>query len=188
MILLQDNPIEVRKALEREGIEAYQGATQLRTVYKTPSEPTTSPTKDINSLPKHTSRSLITQPIVQASKVTQSYTIEAAHVNALSASDISQPTLAAGNSTSYSSSTPVNDKEKSYGSQEFVSEFNNSKGILYPYNAEYLINHVLYLPVHKNVPLWYLEYVCHAVDKVMKNRPGVHFKDENKTVILPSKL
>lgn len=35
MFLLQDNPDEVVKALEKEGVEAYKGATQLSTVFRT---------------------------------------------------------------------------------------------------------------------------------------------------------
>lgn len=150
-------------------------------MYKTASQPATTPTKDSKRVHLHASPPLIAQPEVAANS-SQSYTVEATHSNTMLTSGVTQPTLAAGNSTSFShnKTKPCND------SQHSVVE--STKGILYPYNAEYLIDHVLYLPVHKNVPLWYLDYLCAAVDKVMKNRPGVQFKNGKKTVILPSKL
>ena len=59
--------------------------------------------------------------------------------------------------------------------------------ILFPHNSKYLIDHVLYLPVHKRVSFWYLEHMCNAVEKVMKNRVGVKITD-TKNVLFQSKL
>ena len=62
------------------------------------------------------------------------------------------------------------------------------KNFLFPHNAKYLIDHVLYLPVHKRVPLWYLQKVCNAVEKVMKDRVGVKLQRDKTFVLFPSKL
>lgn len=102
-------------------------------------------------------------------------------------SSVTQQNVSAANSTvSYASPTMYVGKEKD--SQNPKNTTKNSKDILYPYNAEYLINHVLYLPVHKKVPLWYLEYICIALEKVMKDRPGVKFTNGKTNIVLPSKL
>ena len=41
---------------------------------------------------------------------------------------------------------------------------------LYPHKAKFLIDHVLYLPVHKRVPLKDLAYLCQGVLKVAQRR------------------
>lgn len=53
------------------------------------------------------------------------------------------------------------------------SEFgciNHKKTDLYPHKAKFLIDHVLYLPVHKRIPLKDLAYLCQAVLKVAQRR------------------
>ncbi|KXJ09731.1 uncharacterized protein LOC110246607 [Exaiptasia diaphana] len=183
--IIVDDPNEVRKALEKEGIEAYQGATQLRTVYKTQCDPQSKQAEKITKLSDdlHHSRQLITSPEVAAG-VSQPYAVQTTH-------STSGSLLANGVShTSFSSSAFIEGETKpAIGNQSSVMNLKKvTKDILYPYNAEYLIDHVLYLPVHRNVPLWYLEYVCSAVEKVMKNRSGVQFKNGKKNIVLPSKL
>ena len=59
--------------------------------------------------------------------------------------------------------------------------------VLFPHNAKYLIDHVVYLPVHKRVSFWYLEHICRAVENVMKKRKGVKIAD-TKNVLFQSKL
>lgn len=38
----------------------------------------------------------------------------------------------------------------------------------YPSEARYLIDHVVYLPVHKNVPFHVLDRICWCLQKAMK--------------------
>jgi hypothetical protein len=203
--LFKDNPYEVMKALANEGIEAYQGATQLRTVYKTT---TSKETKDMSSteqhneetfanklLPSqdlHTSNNLNTTPEVAAG-ISQSFSSPSYYSDSLMTSNMTQQSFSAANSSSsYTSSTMFIEKDRKScegnTKQNAACMEKNSKDILYPYNAEYLIDHVLYLPVHKRVPLWYLEYLCITLEKVMKDRPGVKFRNGKKNIILPSKL
>ena len=40
--------------------------------------------------------------------------------------------------------------------------------VKYPSEARHLIDHVVYLPVHKKVPFYYLERICIALDDVTK--------------------
>jgi hypothetical protein len=47
---------------------------------------------------------------------------------------------------------------------------NHKNTNLYPHKAKFLIDHVLYLPVHKRVPLKDLEYLCQGVLKVAQRR------------------
>lgn len=51
---------------------------------------------------------------------------------------------------------------------------NHAQSQLYPHKAKFLIDHVIYLPVQKRVPLEDLERLCHAVTKVAQCRhPGL---------------
>ena len=62
---------------------------------------------------------------------------------------------------------------------------------LYPHEAKFLMDHVLYLPVHKRVRLNDLELLCQAVMKVAQRRhPGVMTSKEvlNKQRNLKSRL
>ncbi len=47
---------------------------------------------------------------------------------------------------------------------------NHSNTNLYPHKAKFLIDHVLYLPVHKRVPMKDLEYLCQGVLNVARRR------------------
>ncbi|XP_028409080.1 uncharacterized protein LOC114531660 [Dendronephthya gigantea] len=47
---------------------------------------------------------------------------------------------------------------------------NHDHADLYPHKAKFLIDHVVYLPVHKRVPLKDLEYLCKCVLRVAQRR------------------
>ncbi|XP_038059747.1 uncharacterized protein LOC119730789 [Patiria miniata] len=59
---------------------------------------------------------------------------------------------------------------------------------LYPDEARYLIDHVIYLPVHKRVPYSYLDKICLAVEVVMRETTSRPFPKKicinGKTVVL----
>ena len=38
----------------------------------------------------------------------------------------------------------------------------------YPSEARYLLDHVVYLPVHKNIPFHVLDSICKCVEKALK--------------------
>ena len=163
----QDNPEEVVRELEKEGVEAYRGATQLSTVFRTkPREETKKPT--IPTGPKTPDMAYSTFPRTEV------------------AAAVGTPSSASSSSLSsaeYFCSAPVSSRSKRTSN----SLSKEKEDILFPHNAKYLIDHVLYLPVHKNVPFWYLEHICIAVEKVMKNRKGVKIEDA-KNVLFRSKL
>ena len=159
---VQDNPEEVVRELEKEGVEAYRGATQLSTVFRTkPREETNKPSTG----PKTPGMAYSTFPQTEV------------------AAAVGAPSSACSSSLSFAEYLPVPSGSK--GTSNSLSE--EKEDILFPHNAKYLIDHVLYLPVHKNVPFWYLEHICTAVEKVMKNRKGVKMKDA-KNVLFKSKL
>lgn len=172
--LVVDNPDEVVRELEREGVEAYRGATQLSTVfrtqhsgedielkekpeeYKTCNAETTFPRAEVAVVPSSAGNSWTTHE----------------NLNSLNMS-----------SAEFVCSAPV-----AAGSNQASNSFRKEKDdVLFPHNAKYLIDHVLYLPVHKRVPYWYLEHICFAVEKIMKNRKGVKIEDA-KNVLFKSKL
>ena len=52
----------------------------------------------------------------------------------------------------------------------------------YPSEARYLIDHVVYLPVHKHVPFHVLNHICNCV------RHAIKMSRDSPKVRLPSKL
>lgn len=165
---VQDNPEEVVRELEKEGVEAYRGATQLSTVFRTKPREETNKPSTIPTGPKTPGMAYSTFPQTEV------------------AAAVGAPSSACSSSLSFAEylcSAPVPSGSK--GTSNSLSE--EKEDILFPHNAKYLIDHVLYLPVHKNVPFWYLEHICTAVEKVMKNRKGVKMKDA-KNVLFKSKL
>lgn len=182
LFLLQDNPDEVVKALEKEGVEAYKGATQLSTVFRTKQNETDqaggNKTQEETKAGKPIYSSLLSQTEVAAAV-------------GMSPS--------AGSTASKVTPTSRNVPNEMLTSAEFVCSppistngTNNAfcqekDDILFPHNSKYLIDHVLYLPVHKRVSFWYLEHICNAVEKVMKNRVGVKIAD-TRNVLFQSKL
>lgn len=166
--LVVDNPEEVVRELEKEGVEAYRGATQLSTVFRTKPREETNKPSTIPTGPKTPGMAYSTFPQTEV------------------AAAVGAPSHASSSSLSFAEylcSAPVPSGSK--GTSNSLSE--EKEDILFPHNAKYLIDHVLYLPVHKNVPFWYLEHICTAVEKVMKNRKGVKMKDA-KNVLFKSKL
>ena len=127
LLILQDNPAEWVKELEKERIEAYNGATQLDLVrpkfYK---ESDLSDTADTSSNFPHL------KPL--------------------------------GSNNEYKVNQSLLEKSSSFGS------INHNNVDLYPHKAKFLMDHVLYLPVHKRVPVKDLEYLCQGVLKVAQRR------------------
>ncbi|XP_001635041.3 uncharacterized protein LOC5514824 [Nematostella vectensis] len=184
--LLVDDPPEVMKALEREGIHAYQGATQLRTVYRTQQKANTNPTstnKTSKRNPFEQKTSSISDTEVAAGN--QLHTTEPS-LGAISITPMVPHHSFSADGLSQTSISESSEKQPTI-SKGLSKEGRCAEDILYPYNAEYMIQHVLYLPVHKNVPLAYLKKICKAMDKVMKSRVGVCCKNGQK-VFFPSKL
>ena len=179
MFLLQDNPGEVVKALEKEGVEAYKGATQLSTVFRTKQSGETDPiatkkSQDSSAGSEHVYSSLLPQTEI------------AAAIGLSSSTD--SPKTKGGSETSNVTSADFVCSPPSVSATDTNHLFSKEKDdILFPHNAKYLIDHVLYLPVHKRVSFWYLEHICNAVEKVMRNRTGVKIVD-TKNVLFQSKL
>lgn len=128
---MQDNPTEWVKELEKERIEAYNGATQLNLVkpnfYRQDDLP-----EDKDSFP--------------------------------------QDTCGASNrSNQEDTNTDARSPTRNTNYVEFGC-INHDKMHLYPHKAKFLIDHVLYLPVHKRVPLQDLEYLCQGILKVGQRR------------------
>ena len=174
MFFLQENPDEVVKALEKEGIEAYRGATQLSTVFRTKqSKETDEAEKNQEGCirPEPVYSSLFPQTEVAAAVGMASSTGESKAIGAAKSSNLTSAEFACS--------------EPSAGPSHSFSKEKND--VLFPHNAKYLIDHVLYLPVHKRVSFWYLEYICSAVEKVMRNRTGVKIED-TRNVLFKSKL
>lgn len=182
MFLLQDNPNEVVKALEKEGVEAYKGATQLSTVFRTKQSDAdqvdgTKTRQDIKA-GKPIYSSLLSQTEVGAAVGLSSSAGTTASKVAPASRNVpnEMPT-----SAEFVCSPPIS----TTGTNNAFSK--EKDDILFPHNSKYLIDHVLYLPVHKRVSFWYLEHICNAVEKVMKNRVGVKIAD-TRNVLFQSKL
>lgn len=181
MFLAQDNPDEVVKALEKEGVEAYKGATQLCTVFRTKQNGAEQVDgakvrpQDIKAVEPIYS-ALLSQTEVGAAMGMSSSAGVTAKANGTPRARNETPT-----SAEFVCSPPIS----STGMNHAFSK--EKDDILFPHNAKYLIDHVLYLPVHKRVSFWYLEHICNAVEKVMKNRVGVNIAD-TKNVLFQSKL
>ena len=182
MFLLQDNPDEVVKALEKEGVEAYKGATQLSTVFRTKrceaDQVDRTKTREEIKAGKHVYSSLLSQTEVGAAVGMSSSPGSTASkaVHALRNTPNETPS-----SAEFVCSPPIS----ATGTNNAFSK--EKDDILFPHNSKYLIDHVLYLPVHKRVSFWYLEHICNAVEKVMKNRVGVKITD-TRNVLFQSKL
>lgn len=163
---MQDDPDEVVSALEKEGVEAYKGATQLSTVYRT------KPSEAVQ---------------VEGAKIGQGIKREPLYSSLMSQTEIaagsgsSKANVATKSSVEFVCSAPVNTAATNH---TFSKEKDD---VLFPHNAKYLIDHVVYLPVHKRVSFWYLEHICKAVEKVMKSRVGVKIAD-TRNVLFQSKL
>lgn len=133
--ILVDNPKAWVTDLEKEGIEAYCGATQLNLVK--PNIPTDCPAAD------------------EASTGTGGQ----AH------SDMSTTPLAEAQHKTETADSKVSDN---FG---FINHENVQ---FYPHKAKFMIDHVLYLPVHKRIPLKDLELLCKGVMNVAQRRhPGL---------------
>ena len=181
MFLLQDNPDEVVKALEKEGVEAYKGATQLSTVFRTKhseaDQVDRTKTREEIKVGRHVYSSLLSQTEVGAAVGMSSSAGSAASKTVHSTRNTPNET----SSTEFVCSPAIS----ATGTNNAFSK--EKDDILFPHNSKYLIDHVLYLPVHKRVSFWYLEHICNAVEKVMKNRVGVKITD-TKNVLFQSKL
>ena len=163
----KDDPDEVVTALEKEGVEAYRGATQLSTVYRT--KPTAADQKDKAKIRQEN----------QTEKLLYSFSTSQPEVAAGSGS--SKGNAASRYTTEFICSAPVNTATTKH---TFSKEKDD---VLFPHNAKYLIDHVVYLPVHKRVSFWHLEHICNSVEKVMKNRVGVKIASTSN-VLFKSKL
>ena len=192
---MQDNPVEVVRALEKEGIEAYIGATQLRTVKRTqPDRCSVQPDKSNSNVTG-------TPPNLDLSRGMLS-DVEVGAASAGSHCFVNKPSLQTNQSDSaeMAGCSKVTPELLSNGTHNHINSgvdrnTNSSAGIkgtksdvLFPHNATFLIDHVIYLPVHKRVPIWYLDSICNAVEKVMRNRIAVKLKGNKGKVIIPSKL
>ena len=180
--LLQDNPDEVVKALEKEGVEAYKGATQLSTVFRTKHSEAdqvdrTKRREDIKT-GKHVYSGLLSQTEVGAA-------VGMSSSAGSTASKAGHALRNTPNETSSSAEFVCSPPISATGTNDAFSK--EKDDILFPHNSKYLIDHVLYLPVHKRVSFWYLEHICNAVEKVMKNRVGVKITD-TRNVLFQSKL
>ena len=168
---MQEKPDEVVKALEKEGIEAYRGATQLSTVFRTKQS------KETDEAEKSQERCPRPEPVYS---ILFPQTEVAAAVGMASSTGDSSKAIGAAKSSNLTSAEFACSEPSAGPSHSFSEEKND---VLFPHNAKYLIDHVLYLPVHKRVSFWYLEYIC----KVMKNRTGVKIED-TRNVLFKSKL
>lgn len=175
MFFLQDNPDEVVKALEQEGVEAYRGATQLSTVFRTKQS------QETDEAEKNQEGCVRSEPVF-SSLFPQ--TEVAAAVGMASSTGDSSKAIGAAKTSNLTSAEFACFEPSAGPSHSFSKEKND---VLFPHNAKYLIDHVLYLPVHKRVSFWYLEHICTAVEKVMKNRIGVKIED-TRNVLFKSQL
>lgn len=165
--MLVDDPDEVVTALEKEGVEAYRGATQLSTVYRT--KPTEADQKDRAKFRQEN----------QTEKLLYSFSTAQPEVAAGSGSSIGNAVCRP--SVEFFCTAPVNTATTN-------CTFSKEKDdVLFPHNAKYLIDHVVYLPVHKRVSFQHLEHICNSVEKVMKNRIGVKIANTSD-VLFKSKL
>ena len=182
LFLLQDNPDEVVKALEKEGVEAYKGATQLSTVFRTKQseadQADETKTREEIKAGKPIYSSLLSQTEVGAAMGMSSSASSAASKTAPVSRNVPNEMTT---SAEYMCSPPISPT----GANNAFSK--EKDDILFPHNSKYLIDHVLYLPVHKRVSFSYLEHICNAVEKVMKNRVGVKITD-TRNVLFQSKL
>ena len=179
----QDDPVAVTDALLKEGIESYRGATQLRTVSRTKTTPQ----------PAHR---VSTDGAAGESEVTlKPSTDHGLQTGPELAVGLSQ-NLPTGHSRHPRQTTPsplyfsssLEESAKPHPEAAKAKKSGSEDDFLYPHNAKYLVDHVLYLPVHKRAPLWFLERVCKAVEKVMKGRIGVKLQKDKTFVLFPSKL
>ncbi len=183
LFLPQDNPDEVVKALEKEGVEAYKGATQLSTVFRTKQ----SGADQVDDQAK-------TRQDIKTMEPIYSTLLPQTEVGAAMGMSSSAGGTAKGNGTPKARNVNETPSSAEYMCSPPISTtgtnhaFSKEKDdILFPHNAKYLIDHVLYLPVHKRVSFWYLEHICNAVEKVMKDRVGVKIAD-TRNVLFQSKL
>ena len=176
MFIFQDNPDEVVKALEKEGVEAYRGATQLSTVFRTKQS------EETDEAAKNQERCTRPEPVY--SSLFPQTEVAAAVGMASSTGDSSKAigAVKSSNSTSAEFVCSAPSAGATRPSHSFSKEKND---VLFPHNAKYLIDHVLYLPVHKRVSFWYLEHICSAVEKVMRNRTGVKIEDTRNALFKP---
>ena len=178
MFFLQDNPVEVVKALEKEGVEAYKGATQLSTVFRTKQS------EEKDEAEKNQGRCARPEP-VYSSLLPQ--TEVAAAVGMASSTGDSSKAIGAAKTSNLTSAEFVCSAPSAGVTGPSHSFSKEKNDVLFPHNAKYLIDHVLYLPVHKRVSFWYLEHICSAVENVMRNRIGVKIED-TRNVLFKSKI
>ena len=173
---LQDNPDEVVRELEQEGVEAYRGATQLSTVFRT---------KEVGGREDaKKEENNVDAELCLANLLPETNAVTA--LNMSSASDLPKPS-GTPRSLNMTSAQFMCSPPSASGTGTNSSLSREKDDVLFPHNAKYLIDHVVYLPVHKRVSFWYLEHICHAVENVMRKRKGVKIAD-TKNVLFQSKL
>jgi hypothetical protein len=138
-ILVRDSVAYI-KHLNAYGVDAYSGATQLTVIEPESHQPTSSDTS--NS--KETSSCSETQNILQAKR--------------WEGADMEAPR---GDTGEYRRNTKDSDPVDSLLSDwtDQIQSLNH-----YPHQARYLIEHVVYLPVHKLVPVSELEKICNVLE------------------------
>ena len=200
------------KALEREGIVPYIGATQLRSVKRSVTPADFKHEKSVGSSQQdksylgihgHTPPTLtcdqyarLSRGVLSGVETGAGSAQEQCFVNIPSApvnSSTESPLMKCTESKLLSDDTQPNQmycsmKGNSRSKASHSRTINGvNRDVLFPHNATFIIDHVIYLPVHKRVPIWYLDYICSVVQKVMKKRVEIKLKNKPR-IRLRSKL
>ena len=168
LVDLQKYPDKVNKMLNELGVDSFRGVTQLNIV-----EPDITKNKNLT----HKCTTQITNIINADSVNITTICNHCACPHKTKCKDVSHQ-ITLSNNTQYADYTAVHDimQESDAATEKLMllllmmlDKFNDEVSCYnYPYEARYLIDHVVYLPVHKLVPYSELDKICHAVKLVVK--------------------